>query len=176
VFRDGTFRWFRHALLLGGIALVALGLWPTRPSTAPRLVVTAFMQAMERGDRTAALKLMGDDARAKAQGPAFPEIWQPSKHFSWKLQDLRVDGGSALARVGMRDQGFFVESELLLTRQPAGTWEITALNIARVDPRYAERERRLAEEADERLVRDLRDSLRGSPAVLTELPDDEPRR
>ncbi len=81
MFRDGTFRWFRRALLLGGVALVALGLWPSRPSTAPRRVVTAFMQAMERGDRAAALTLMGDDARAKAEGPAFPEVWQPSKHF-----------------------------------------------------------------------------------------------
>jgi hypothetical protein len=176
VTRPLPIHWLRHALLMGGVLLIAIGLWPASPSAAPRKVVTLFVKALEHGDRAAALLLMGDEARAQATGPAFPEVWQPSKSFTWTLKDLRVDGATALARVLLRDSGFFVESELRLSRGSTGEWQIVSLTIDRVDPRFAERQRRQAEEADARLAQELRDAVQGSPAVLTDLPDDSPRR
>lgn len=176
VSRFWSVHWLRHALLIGGVLLVARGLWPVSGTPQPRQVVTAFVKALERGDRPAALALMGETARAQATGPAFPEVWQPSKHFSWKLRELRVDGPTALARVHLRDSGFFVESEIVLSRRPTGEWEIASLAIDRVDPRFAERERRLAEEAEARLAQELRDAVRDSPAVLTDLPGETTRR
>jgi hypothetical protein len=163
-----------RAVMVGlGLALVARGLWSSGPSAStPRATLSTFARALETGDRDLALSLFPAESREGL--PTFvPEgVWTPARRFQWQLKSLDQIEEFATARLYIRDASYYVEPIVELRRNGDGVWQITSLELDRVDPRFADDKKRQAEVELDALATDLAAALRDSPTVLAAEPED----
>jgi len=167
-----------RAVLVGlGLALIVRGLWlASSPKDTPRETLAALARALETGDRPLAVSLFAPALQADLPAAVPDGVWTPARRFQWHLKSLNQLEEFATARMYIRDSGYFVEPVVELRRSDAGRWQITAMTLDRVDPRFADDAKRRAEADADALAAELAAALRGAPTVLAADPDDTASR
>ena len=172
-----SFGRFRAVLVGLGLALVVRGLWLASSSKdTPRETLGALARALETGDRDLAVSLFSPAVQADLPAVVPDGIWTPARRFQWQIKSLSQMEEFATARMYIRDAGYFVEPVVELRRADDGRWQITALSLDRVDPRFADDAKRRAQADADALAAELAAALRDAPTVLAAEPDDTATR
>lgn len=167
-----------RAVLIGlGLAMIVRGVWTSgTTSPSPRNTLATFARALETGDRELAVSLFRQDSRDRMPQGVPDGVWTPAKRFQWQVKSLQQVEEYATARLYIRDAGYFVEPIVELRRSDAGEWQITSVELDRVDARYADDRKRQAEADLDALATEIASALRDSPTILAAEPNETPTR
>jgi hypothetical protein len=164
-------------LFLAGAALIALGVRNQLRQREAVDVVNAFLTAIQKGDRDAALACLqtGPGGGSTLASSDFP-LWTPAPDVSCRVTELEIDGDTARAKVRIERDGFVLEPTLHLVHD--SSWKIARIDDLKIDPRWLEMQREAARLQGERHAGELQRALKGREGVTVRrapLPGREPR-
>ena len=155
---------------MAGVWLLTIGIRQWLEYRNVEDVVDSFVVAVLQGDQARARLLLQPELRAKVdqQTPSDgASFWKSSPGFHYRIQQIEIDGDSAVALARIQQRHFILKTEMRLRRDHAGQWKIGHIESRREDAIEA---RRLAQaKADnERAAADIADALGVSVEIDTE--------
>lgn len=161
--RSGPISTERLWTIVGLTALAAgllYGHWAGRDRRQVESTVRTYVEAIARGDRSAAEALSTTSLVRQSSWPRDDAAdWSDPVKLRIVSVDAAVEGASATAKAVVEREGFRLTPEFTLQRDSEGRWLIGGIGNLSVDPSWEkvrESERRLEGEA---LARELAESL-----------------
>lgn len=162
------------AMVLGGIALVAVGVQKYLDTRAASQVASRFMTALAAGDRVSALSLVHPDRLAEfeaRQDPNDASLQLPQVDLEFRIHHVDISGDRAEVQLVIEKNGFVLQPVVHLLRSKTSLWRVDRIDRLEVDRRWddlLETRAEAARQAGQQLAEELKQALEASEGVEVE--------